>query len=349
MSDPIPPLPEAPSGVPWPIHAWQRTEPGAHVDRSALHALVEEAFGDAPDERLGRTFAVLVIQGGQIVFERYGSERGPTDTFHSWSMAKSMTHALAGILVKDGQLDIFAPAKVKEWQDADDPRAEITLDQLLRMSSGLKFNENYVDGDTSDTMEMLWGSGKADTAHFAASMPLEHAPDTVCSYSSGTTNIVCRNLADAVGKYGADFEAWMRTRLFDPIGMSSPIPKFDAAGSFIGSSFCFCTAEDFARFGLLYLRDGVAGEERLLPEGWVDYARTPTPNQPDELLGYGAHFWLGLAGPGTFSANGYDGQRLLMVPQDDLVIVRLGQSPLEEAERLNEWVADLAACFKRPS
>lgn len=308
---------------------------------------MNEAFGDAPDTRLGDTFAVLVIQGGELVLERYGSDKGPTDTFHSWSMAKSITHALAGILVQDGKLDIKAPADVSEWQEANDRRSAITTDQLLRMSSGLKFNEDYVDGETSDTIEMLWGSGKGDTAHFAANMPLEHAPDTHCSYSSGTTNIVCRLLAQAVGKSGGAFEAWMRTSLFDPIGMSSPIPKFDAAGTFIGSSFCFCTAEDFARFGLLYLRDGVSDRTRILPKGWVDYARTPTANQPDELLGYGAHFWLGLGGRGTFSANGYDGQRLLMVPQDDLVIVRLGQSPLEEAERLNAWVAQLAACFKR--
>lgn len=348
MSDPFPSLPKAPSDVSWPSREWQRADLADHVDRASLNILIQDAFGDAPDARLGDTFATLVIQGGKIVYERYGVDRGPTDTFHSWSMAKSITHALAGILVKHNRLDIHEPANVPEWKQPDDPRAVITLDQLLRMSGGLKFNENYVDGETSDTIEMLWGSGKDDTAHFAASMPLEHAPDTHCSYSSGTTNIVCRLLAQAIGKYGPDFEAWMRTSLFDPIGMSSPIPKFDAAGSFIGSSFCFCTAEDFARFGLLYLRDGVCDGTRLLPEGWVDYARTPTPNQPDELLGYGAHFWLGLAGPGTFSANGYDGQRLLVVPEDDLVIVRLGQSPLEEAERLNDWVADLAACFKRP-
>ncbi|MEL7546951.1 MAG: serine hydrolase [Pseudomonadota bacterium] len=348
MSRPVdlPRLPEAPVGVPWPKPDWQVAEPGAHVDRNTLDRLVEDAFGPKPDARLGDTFAALVIQQGRLVFERYGAEKSGSSTFHSWSMAKSITHALTGLMVKDGLLDIYAPANVPEWQTANDPRAAITLDQLLRMSSGLEFNEDYVDGATSDTIEMLWGAGKADTARFAAEKPLEHAPDTVCSYSSGTTNIICRHLAQTLGKNGLEFEAWMRARLFYPIGMATPVPKFDDAGTFIGSSFCFCSAQDFARFGLLYLRDGVCDDVPLLPEGWVDYARTPTPDQPDELLGYGAHWWLGLAGEGSFSANGYDGQRLLIVPKDDLVIVRLGQSPLEEAERLNDWVAELADAFQ---
>ena len=345
MSNTLPSLPASPSDVSWPQSEWQRAEPGSHVARSDLTRLMGEAFGNEPDPRLGDTFAVLVVQMGRVVLERYGCDKGPTDTFHSWSMAKSMTHALTGILVKDGLIDIHAPAAVPEWQAADDPRREITLDQLLRMSSGLKFNEDYVDGDTSDTMQMLWGPGKDDTAKYAAEMPLAHAPDTVCSYSSGTTNIISRLLAQTLGKTGAAFEAWMRERLFDPIGMGSAIPKFDAAGTFIGSSFCFCTAEDFARFGLLYLRDGRVGDDHILPEGWVDYARTPTKHQPDELLGYGAQWWLGMTGAGSFSANGYDGQRIALVPQDDLVIVRLGQSPLEEAERLNDWMARLAECF----
>jgi len=174
------------------------------------------------------------------------------------------------------------------------------------MSSGLAFNEDYSPENPSDVIEMLWGAGKDDVAHFAASFPLEHAPGSFYSYASGTTNIVSRCAARAAGAFGPDFEAFMRKRLFDPIGMSSAKPKCDKAGTFIGSSFCFATPRDFARFGLLYLRGGVWDGRRILPPGWVDYARTPTWQQPETTDGpYGAHWWIGLAGPGSFF-----GQRL---------------------------------------
>jgi CubicO group peptidase (beta-lactamase class C family) len=127
----------------------------------------------------------------------------------------------------------------------------------------------------------------------------------------------------------------------------SPIPKFDAAGTFIGSSFCFATAQDFARFGLLYLRGGVWEERALLPRAWIDYARTPTYQQPGAADGpYGAHWWLETAGPGTFSANGYDGQFIILAPDIDLILVRHGATPLDKKERLKAWVGELVACFR---
>jgi CubicO group peptidase (beta-lactamase class C family) len=141
----------------------------------------------------------------------------------------------------------------------------------------------------------------------------------------------------------------MRERLFAPIGMTSPIPKFDAAGTFIGSSFCFCTARDFARFGLLYLRGGVWDGVRILPEGWVDYARTPTWQQDDPSIDgrYGAHWWLELGGPGSFSANGYDGQYTLCVPDLDLVLVRHGATPLDLKDELKAWIGEVVECFRQ--
>jgi len=211
--------------------------------------------------------------------------RTANDTCRSWSVAKSVTHALAGLLVLDGKLDIHAPADVPEWRSPGDPRGAITLDQLLRMSSGLKFTEVYVSGGPSDVIEMLFGAGQADTAAFAASFPLAHAPDSFYSYSSGTTNIVSRCLARALDASGEAFEVFMRARLFDPLGMTSATPRLDEAGTFIGSSFLFATARDFARFGQLYLQDGVWAGRRLLPEGWVQYARTPTFQQDDCIDG----------------------------------------------------------------
>ena len=139
----------------------------------------------------------------------------------------------------------------------------------------------------------------------------------------------------------------MQERLFGPLGMTSAQPKFDAAGTFIGSSFCFCTPRDFAKFGLLYLRGGQWEGRRLLPQTWVDYARTPTWQQPDGQADgpYGASWWLDLAGPGTFSANGYDGQFIVLCPDRDLIIVRHGVTPAEQMPVQKAWLKALAGLF----
>ena len=340
----LPSLPPQPAGVPWPTDRWPEAEPKA--DPGRLEAVVAEAFGPAASPDLGETHALVVVQGGRLVLERYAEGFGPQMTYKSWSMAKSITQALVGILVGDGKVDIQAPADVPEWAAAGDARRAITLDQLLRMVGGLSFVEDYRPGQGSDVIEMLFGRGKHDVAHFAADMPLDHAPGTYWSYASGTTNIISRCAARAANAFGPDFEAFMRERLFAPIGMRSPKPKFDDAGVFIGSSFCFCSAQDFARFGLLYLRDGVWDGRRLLPEGWVDYARTPTPRQPIDEQGYGAQWWLDLAGPGSFSAQGYEGQYIAIVPDLDLIVVRNGLTPLELKENPKAWIARLVDCFR---
>lgn len=341
-----PPLPSQPEGTAWPTVAWPEGSPATSTNTSELARLIEFAFSDPAPETMGETHAFLAVQGGRIVAEHYWRDFTAKHTYPSWSEAKSITQALIGILVRMGKLNIHAPADVPEWQSTDDPRRTITLDMLLRMSSGLKFTEDYVDSGISDVMEMLWGSGKADVAAYAASQPLAHTPDTVWNYSSGTSNIVARCAARAYGASGEAFRAFMFSELFDLIGMTSPLPKFDTAGTFIGSSFCYCTARDFARFGLLYLRGGVWDGRRILPEGWVDYTRTPTPAVPEtETLGYGAHWWLGMAGPGSFSCNGYEGQYTVLVPEKDLILVRHGKSPLEAKEAVQGWIADVAACF----
>lgn len=345
MTKSLPPLPAQPADVSWPTAQWPQGEPSPGTNRVRLAALLDEAFAASETPRYGETHATLIIQGGRIVAERYGEGRDAGSTCPSWSKGKSITQALTGILVGDGLIDIHAPADVPEWQEEGDARRAITLDLLLRMSSGLAFREDYVDGQQSDVIEMLWGKGKDDVAHFAASFPLAHAPGTFWSYASGTTNIVARALARALDAYGPDFEAFMWKRLFSPIGITSAKPKFDAAGTFIGSSFCYMTPRDFARFGLLYLRDGVWDGRRLLPEGWVDYARTPTFQQPCDDGPYGAHWWLGIAGEGSFSANGYDGQYTALVPAKDLVIVRHGKTALNLKENTKRFVGELAECF----
>lgn len=345
------PLPEQPDDTPWPDTDWPegRIEDGLSPDGlSAFHPLSDRVQSPDPSDPIGETHAFLIIRQGQLIFEHYGPGITATDTQKSWSMAKSITQALTGIAVRDGLIDISAPAPVPEWRVAGDPRQMITWDQLLRMSSGLEWIEDYIPGNRSDVIDMLFGDwALEDTGAFAADKPLLHPPGTHWLYSSGTTNILARALSLVLGKTGDAFRQYMFDELFDPIGMRSPQPVFDKAGSFVGSSFCYCTARDFARFGYLYLRDGMWNGTRVLPEGWVDYARTPTPVPETETLGYGAHWWLGLCGPGSFSANGYQGQYTVVIPDLDLVMVRNGVSEGDSGkEAIQTWIGKVADCFR---
>ena len=344
----LPPLPAQPPDTLWPTHGWPETPlPAEH----AVHTIIERGF--APDvlDTVGEHQSLVIVQGGRLRFERYGDGFGPDVTTRSWSMAKSITQALAGFAVMDGKLDIQAPAAVPEWREAGDPRAAITTDQLLRMASGLRWVEVYLPDQPSDVIRMLFADGQDDMARFAASCPLAHAPDAQFYYSSGTTNIVSRLVGDAVGARGEAFHGFMRERLFEPLGMTSADPRFDAAGTFIGSSYCFCTPRDFAKFGLLYLRGGLWEGRRLLPAAWIDYARTPRSPQagPEETAidgAYGAHWWLDLAGPGSFSANGFEGQFIVICPDRDLILVRNGVTPGEKAP-LRAWLRDIAETFPK--
>jgi CubicO group peptidase (beta-lactamase class C family) len=343
---PLPALPAQPQGVPWPTRDWPLGGLPGHA-AAPVRAALDHAFGGQAGADLGETHALIIVHGGRLVAERYAAGFGADVTCPSWSMAKSITQALAGFAAADGRLDIAAAADVPEWSAPGDPRGEITIDHLLRMSSGLAFVEDYDPGHPSDVIEMLFGAGRGDVAAFAAAFPLAHSPGRFFAYSSGTTNIVSRCLAEALGLSGSGFEAFMRRRLFEPLGMTSAAPRFDAAGTFIGSSFCFATPRDFARFGLFFLRGGLWEGRRLLAQSWIDYARTPTFQQVGgDIDGpYGAHWWLDLAGPGSFSANGYDGQYIILCPDCDLVIVRHGATPAAARPALKAWLRDLAAAF----
>ncbi len=338
-------MPRQPPGLPWPTQAWPSGAGPAGIPMRAGFML-DAAFA-APDAELGVTHAIVIVQDGRLLTERYADGCGPGVTCRSWSMAKSITQALVGLAVGDGLLDIHAPADAPAWRGPGDPRAAITLDHLLHMSSGLAWVEDYSPENPSDVIEMLFGKGAGDVAAFAEAAPLAHPPGTFFYYSSGTTNIVSACLGRALSASGPAMAAFMRERLFDPLGMTSATPRFDEAGTFIGSSFCFCTPRDFARFGLLYLRDGIWEGRRLLPEGWVDYARTPTFQQPGaEVDGrYGAHWWLDIAGPDSFSANGYEGQHIVLCPDRDLIIVRHGATPTATQPAVKAWLRDLAAEF----
>jgi len=313
-------LPRQPDGVAWPTRGWPRGEtPGAAVGR-----LADEIFDLSGGQ--GVTYALLVVHGGRLVYERYNAGANDFYLQYSWSMAKSITQALTGILVAEGKLDLFAPAPVPEWQE--DARREITLHQLLCMSSGLEFNEDYVDGQVSDVIPMLQLEGRHDTGAFAAAKPLVHPPGTHFSYSSGTTNILCRILKDTVGGGASGMLRFMNDRLFEPIGVRTATPKFDTSGTFIGSSYLLASPQDFARFGLLYLRAGTWDGREVISAEWVDYARSPSYRDGEQC--YGAHWWMRPDRTDWFYASGYDGQRILCIPEKDVVIVRLGRTPVGE-------------------
>lgn len=343
---PLVPLPPQPAGIAFPTAAWEGG-PQLTGDPERLAALVDPVFAVEETPELGRSLAFVAVQGGRIVAERYGPGVDVDTTLLSWSTAKSVTHALVGVLVRDGRLDPVAPAAVPEWQvDPDDPRAAITVEDLLAMRSGLRFVEDYVDDSVSDCLEMLWGSGADDVGGYAASLPLEHEPGSVFNYSSGTTNILTRLVGDVVGGGEGGMRRFLAEALFDRIGMRSAEPRFDATGTWVGSSYLFATARDFARFGYLYLRDGVWDGERILPEGWVDSARTARSVDPDDGWLYGHQWWVRGDDVGTFWANGYEGQMICCVPALDLVVVRLGKTPTElKAHRERFW-SDMLDCFR---
>lgn len=315
--------------------------PGSsEVDTAALQKTLAWAFAEPDPARIVRTRAVVVLHRGQLVAERYAPGITAQTPLTGWSMTKSVTNALVGLLVKDGKLAVDKPAPLAEWQG--DERRQITTDNLLRMSSGLKFDENY--GDVSDATRMLFLEKGAGA--YALKSPLAHPPGTEWSYSSGTTNILQEIIRRQFKSY-AEYLAFPHQRLFQKIGMSSAVLEPDAAGTYVGSSFLFATARDWARFGQLYLQDGVWNGERLLPEGWVAYSARETPHADER---YAAQFWVyprqwGLPAD-LFMANGFEGQLVLVVPSKQLVLVRLGCTPNEQDFDERRFLKEIVAAVK---
>ena len=281
----------------------------------------------------GTPFAFVVLHEGKVVAERYREGLNARTRLLSWSMAKSFTNALAGIMYGDGLVDIFAPTGIPEWQG--DERAAITLNDLMQMQSGLEWNEDY--GNRSDVNLML--HREKDMGLYAIQKPLEHKPGTFWYYSSGSTNIVMRYLR---GKFASDTEflTYLRERLFAPLGIRNAVFEPDMSGTPVGSSYLYITAREFASFGQLYLDDGVFQGQRILPEGWVEYTATPASDSKD---GYGSFFWLNKdkfwpdIPEDMFNCQGHDGQEVFIIPSKDLVVVVLGYSP--KPDRVVDWNA----------
>jgi CubicO group peptidase (beta-lactamase class C family) len=331
---------DPPAGVEWPTETWPRA---THPRQEQLESLAEEMF---TREDLAITNAVLIVQGGRVVVERYGGvreffDREPeaitaTSPLLSWSMAKSMLHALVGTLVDEGRLRADQIAPVPEWSDPDDPRHAIRIRDMLEMRDGLAFVEEYEIGATSHVIEMLFGEGQDDMAAYAAALPLAHEPGAAFNYSSGTTNVLSRVVADLVG-YGADYRAFIDERLFLPLGMRSAEATFDPTGVFVASSYVHANALDFAKFGLLYLRGGEWDGRRVISREWARTAQVPSSVDEESGFFYSWHWWVTGDEYGTYWASGYEGQQISVVPALDALIVRFGHTPNERYPLLYEW------------
>jgi CubicO group peptidase (beta-lactamase class C family) len=301
------------------------------VDGAAMRNAIDGIFSEPDPAHPRNTRALVVVHGGRIVAERYAPGFDATMPLIGWSMTKTMTNVLVGLRVKDGAIALQDNALLPQWRGEDDPRRAITLNELMRMTSGITFDESY-SNDLSDVAQMLFVQGNA--AAFAASKPLAHEPGAYWHYSSGTTNIIAGVLRETFANE-RDYLRFPQERLFGLLGMRTAVLQPDAAGGFIGSSFLYASARDWARLGLLFLRDGMWGGKRLLPEGWVGYSLTPTKQSPQDQ--YGAQVWLklpedpGLGEPpmpdDAYYMLGYNEQVVAIVPSRDLVIVRLGLTP----------------------
>jgi CubicO group peptidase (beta-lactamase class C family) len=310
-----------PDTIPWPAGDLLTDTIPHGINMVKLQAALNQAFADTGSYK--GTFAVTVVYKDQIVAEKFAGDLNRNNRFLSWSMAKSFTNALIGILVKEGKLDINNPVPRPEW--AGDERKNITLNNLMHMNSGLEWNEDY--GNLSDVTVMLHKEG--DMGDFAAAKKQIFRPDSVWLYSSGTTNIVTDYLRSLFAG-DAEYFAFPRNAFFNKTGLRSVVFEPDASGTFVGSSYLYASMRDYARFGLLYLHKGNWLGEQILPDNWVAYTTTPAHGSGGQ---YGAFFWLNRSGkyPGVpedmFSCEGHDGQFIFIVPSKQLVVVRTGHSP----------------------
>ena len=380
VAQPLFPLQSHPDDVAWPTEAW---ETGELTDETSalVGPLIETAMAGQRDAVMGETRAIVVIHKGRLVAEAYRDGFGPDTKQVSWSLAKSVTSALVGRAVALGLIEsIDAPMPSPFGED--DPRSEITWRQWLNMTDGLDFRELGVDGlSNNDIVQMMFGRGKYDAIQYIIDeAPALHAPGTVWNYSTGAYHTIGNGLKETIGirtRCGTagvlhdtsmspvtacapsdrPLREWMDEALFDQLKMDAQ-PEFDQSGTYLGGSNIWASAHDFAKFGYLYLRDGVWEGERLLPKGWVNFSRTETPAENSNI--YGAGWWITPYGdepsheqsPTTppwdaFHAGGSEGQTIWVVPSRDLVIVRLGimTNNLENWKALFAWNQEIARAF----
>jgi CubicO group peptidase (beta-lactamase class C family) len=320
--------------------------PAAQRDQD-VQALIAKAFGDdlsaTAKARLG-TRAVVVVRDGRIVGERYADGFTQGTPQLGWSMSKSVASLLTGRLVQEGVVKVTDDHLRPEWTDG---RAQITIDELLRMTGGLKWDETYSLG--TPITQMLYG--ESDMAGYVASQPSAHAPGTYQQYSSGSTTLLC-SILGARAKASSEL---VPAQVFAPLGLTSAVLETDGVGNPVCSSYLWATPRDWAALGQFALQDGVWGGQRLLPEGWIAATTKVAPVAQTEEKGYAAGWWANTNGDGslveptltadTYSMSGHDGQRVYVVPSKGLVVVRLGFSP--ELDGKDPAVVPLVAALSR--
>ena len=326
----------------------------------ALVAALDRAFAEPGVGGPRRTKAVVIVHDGRVVAERYAPGYGIDTPIQGWSMTKSVTNALLGVLVREGRISVTGPAPVAAWSNPKDPHHAISIDSMLRMTSGLEFGQSLTQNWATafdPTAQMVFA--RPDMAAVAERAPKTSAPGATWRYSNGNTMILSRIVRDNVGGDGASVLTFAHRELFDPLGMTHSTLEFDAVGTPLGATHVWASARDWARFGLLYLNDGVVGGTRILPPGWVDYSAQLTPGS--EAFGYGAGFWTNRGDQAavqppyrrphmpadSFMAYGSLGQYVAIVPSAKLVIVRMGVSrmPGEDIEGIDRLMADSVAAF----
>jgi CubicO group peptidase (beta-lactamase class C family) len=312
-----------------------------------LRAALDRTFAEPAQPPYRQTAAVVVVRDGRVIAERYAPGYTIETPVLGYSVTKSVFSALAGILVRQGRLSMDAPAPIPRWQGAADPRRPITIDMLVRMTSGLDIPETNREYDAVARMILI----ERDMAGFAERANLATAPGKAWKYTSGNTLILSRIIRDAVGGGPAGFLEFAQRELFGPLGMRTVTIEFDSAGTPIGSTYLYASARDWARFGMLYLEDGVAGGRRILPEGWVRYSAAQTLDSP-----YAAGFWRGSRAlrarwgwpEDAFFASGLLGQRIMVIPSEQLVVARFGNahSANYDLEGFVRLVADVREAFR---
>jgi CubicO group peptidase (beta-lactamase class C family) len=336
----IPHAPDfSPDTVDWPYgeRISDTIPPSVNIEK--LKGVLDNIFIDSVP--LKGNFAVAIIHKGQLIAERYRDGFSDKHRFLSWSMAKSFTNALTGIMVKKGLLDVNETPGFIEWEN--DNRKDITINHLLQMKSGLEWNEDY--GNNSDVNIMLHKIG--DMGSFAINKPLAHIPGETWYYSSGTSNILSLLIRKRIDNDSL-YYTLPYDELFYKIGMYSAVFETDASGTYVGSSYIYATMRDYARFGLFFLNNGKWNGEQILPENWVDYTRTVAEGSDGK---YGAQFWLNAGGrypdvpKDMYSCNGHDGQFIFIIPSKDLVVVRTGFSKGDDFDR-NIFLSEIIECIE---
>ena len=346
-----------PPPVPLSAAAMKAVSDQPGVNRERLARRVDALFSQDPT---AESRALIVLHDGRIVAERYGPAYHENTRFISWSMAKSVTGVMIGMLVADGRLRLDEGVPIPAWQRSGDPRGEITLRQLLQMQSGLKHNEETSPPYEADTVRMLFLDGRDNMAAYAEAQPLEAEPGTKWEYSSATPVILADLAARALtastdpGERARAVGDYLRTRLFEPLGMKSMVPEYDAAGTLIGGSLIHGTARDWARFGEFLRHQGAVKGAQLVPVAWLEFMTTSALHNP----GYGGQLWLNRAPPGeaamwpglgssVFSMNGHLGQFVVVSRGNGVTVVRLGKTNEGQHEPVRRAIARIIQLFPK--